>query len=499
MAHHPDTDVVDLEDAAAEAVRAQRLAQDAERLDARLTAAGRLDEDAIKERFARLRAPFEADELERKPKALSRNDQDKGRCEDTPAGRQYSADGHYCGGWHARAIHLDYVGHAGLTMRLLDVDPFWSWSFMHVEFPQWAQDLIAEAGRRGEWDVVHDLTARYGAPLQRDGGVWIRLTILGVTRTGFGDAEGKVGPNAVKELIGDALRNAAMRFGVATYLWSKSDRALSLRDVTEPDSVSVATSFGAVIEDLRAASQTEDPIAALSEVLAVYGRRTLEQVPFRRGDGSVVSAYTQYLAAVEWFRAHPKQADETDGDEQAPATSDDTPDARAQDPEDARTTDAEGAREEEQVRAHDAQPDAPAEPDTRAHAAPREDPAARMERARAAAQEVVDRQQERSSKGARAMRERLFAEVEGHAAVFGVQPGAYLASLFEGTQHGNVDPGQVPDLALRRAVLNARPKVVAAMREQGRATEADALTQAGTEIRASWESLTNFDQASTAR
>ena len=32
---------------------------------------------------------------------------------------------------------------------------------------------------------------------------------------GFGSADGKTGPNATKELIGDALRNAAMRFGVA--------------------------------------------------------------------------------------------------------------------------------------------------------------------------------------------------------------------------------------------------------------------------------------------
>lgn len=34
----------------------------------------------------------------------------------------------HCGGSHTSAtLHLDYVGHADLTQRLLDVDPFWTW------------------------------------------------------------------------------------------------------------------------------------------------------------------------------------------------------------------------------------------------------------------------------------------------------------------------------------------------------------------------------------
>jgi hypothetical protein len=58
-----------------------------------------------------------------------------------------------------------------------------------------------------------------------DGGMWGKLTVLGVSRIGFGDSAGKTGPNAIKEVIGDFIRNAAMRFGVATYLWSKSESA----------------------------------------------------------------------------------------------------------------------------------------------------------------------------------------------------------------------------------------------------------------------------------
>ena len=44
-----------------------------------------------------------------------------------------------------------------------------------------------------------------------------------MTRLGYGDSQGKTGGNAVKEAIGDALRNAGMRFGIALELWHKGD------------------------------------------------------------------------------------------------------------------------------------------------------------------------------------------------------------------------------------------------------------------------------------
>ncbi len=104
-----------------------------------------------------------------------------------------------CGGAHHKnAVHLDYVGHAALTDRLLDADPCWSWEPVALD--------------------EHGLPA-----FDRNGGLWIKLTVLGVTRLGYGDAEGKTGGNAVKEAIGDALRNAAMRFGAALDLWHKGD------------------------------------------------------------------------------------------------------------------------------------------------------------------------------------------------------------------------------------------------------------------------------------
>jgi hypothetical protein len=88
---------------------------------------------------------------------------------------------------------LDYVGHAAVTDRLLTVDPNWTWE-------------------------PFALDKETGLPqLDRNHNLWIKLTICGVTRIGVGD-----GKNA-KECIGDAIRNAAMRFGVALDLWAKED------------------------------------------------------------------------------------------------------------------------------------------------------------------------------------------------------------------------------------------------------------------------------------
>lgn len=155
-------------------------------------------------RWAALAAPFPADWVEKLPKVLNRNDQNKGRCEDSPRGRGYSADGHFCGGWHSRAVHLDYIGHAGITMRLNDT----------VGPDNWAWEPMA--------------TGPEGLPLiGRE--FWIKLTVLGVVKYGVGDDY-----RSSKEAIGDALRNAAMRFGIGTYLWSKSEAAHNLAMGLEP-------------------------------------------------------------------------------------------------------------------------------------------------------------------------------------------------------------------------------------------------------------------------
>lgn len=137
------------------------------------------------EQQAALRKPFPRESVGLLPRALKK-DSPKSKCEK-------------CGGYHGfPAIHLDYVGHAAVTDRLLQVDPEWTWE--PVAFGPDGLPLI-----------------------DGNGGLWIRLTVAGVTRLGYGHPDGKRGGDAIKEAIGDALRNAAMRFGVALDLWSKEE------------------------------------------------------------------------------------------------------------------------------------------------------------------------------------------------------------------------------------------------------------------------------------
>jgi hypothetical protein len=135
-----------------------------------------------------MRAPFPANQISKLPKPYKK-DSERGLCS-------------VCGTYHGLpALHLDYVGHAAITARLLDADPCWGWEPMALGpdgLPQY----------------------------DRTGGLWIRLTVGGVTRIGYGNAEGKQTQDAGardKEVIGDALRNAAMRFGTALELWHKGD------------------------------------------------------------------------------------------------------------------------------------------------------------------------------------------------------------------------------------------------------------------------------------
>ena len=148
--------------------------------------------DELQPQLAKLREPFPSHQISKLPKETrAQIDARKG-----DNGRNVMVFGcQVCGGHHHKdAVHLDYVGHAALTDRLLDTDIEWSWE--PVGFT--AEGLPA---------------------IDRNGGLWIKLTVCGVTRYGYGAADGKSGGDAMKEMIGDALRNAAMRFGAALDLW----------------------------------------------------------------------------------------------------------------------------------------------------------------------------------------------------------------------------------------------------------------------------------------
>lgn len=133
--------------------------------------------------LAALRVPFKPEQIGKLPKRSKKDD----------------------GTW-GPTVYLDYVGHADVTDRLLSVDPTWTWE----PFALTAEGLPA---------------------LDKAGNLWIRLTVCGVTRIGVGDGK------SAKECIGDALRNAAMRFGVALDLWAKGDREFGIDHDTRPDPV----------------------------------------------------------------------------------------------------------------------------------------------------------------------------------------------------------------------------------------------------------------------
>ena len=141
-----------------------------------------------------LAKPFEENEIGKLPRVTCR------ACSESKGAKHCGEHrARVCDVCHAfvseRHMHIDYVGHADVTRRLLEVDPGWTWEPL----------ALSEAGI-----PVFD----------KSGGLWIKLTIADVTRYGYGDQNNGQG---AKEAIGDAIRNAAMRFGVALDLWSKAD------------------------------------------------------------------------------------------------------------------------------------------------------------------------------------------------------------------------------------------------------------------------------------
>jgi hypothetical protein len=154
------------------------------------------------EQMKKLREPFSPKQISQRPKPTSAQN----TC---PPNEKINCT--LCGGWHhSKVQHLSYVGHGAVTHRLLEVDPVWNWDPLAID--------------------------DNGLPrFDETGGLWIKLTICGHTRLGYGHAVfnkfAETGSRE-KEVIGDAIRNAAMRFGVALDLWSKAN--LESTDDNEP-------------------------------------------------------------------------------------------------------------------------------------------------------------------------------------------------------------------------------------------------------------------------
>jgi hypothetical protein len=137
-------------------------------------------------------------------------------------------------------LQLDYVSHAWVTDRLLQVDPAWGWKPL----------AFTDAG----------LPA-----FDSNGGLWIELTVCGVTRYGYGEPQGRDKFDMTKGAIGNAIRNAAMRFGVALDLWAKEAPGENTKATTyaKKATAELSTATQKMIERINTAGS----LVELSEVV----------------------------------------------------------------------------------------------------------------------------------------------------------------------------------------------------------------------------------------
>lgn len=143
-----------------------------------------------------------------------------------PRCRQYLTEAH---------VDLEYVGHADVTRRLLEVDHAWFWE---PAYKNPDKDVLLSAIATGNAEIVASVLDNAPPLTDKYGGMWMYLTIHDekgrqITRLAYGDAQQKTGPDAIKETIGDGIRNGAMRFGAALDQWSKYDRPDEANDETE--------------------------------------------------------------------------------------------------------------------------------------------------------------------------------------------------------------------------------------------------------------------------
>ncbi len=96
-------------------------------------------------------------------------------------------------------MQLDFVGHADITRILIEIDPMWSW------------EPCGWVNGRPHVHVENGMAT-----------MWARLTVHGKPMLGVGSVRADKA-ELDKELVGDFLRNAAMRFGISLALWTKQE------------------------------------------------------------------------------------------------------------------------------------------------------------------------------------------------------------------------------------------------------------------------------------
>lgn len=141
-------------------------------------------------------------------------------------------------------LQLKYLSHIWVSRAFTETDPEWWWEPM---------------GYDGQ-----------GLPvIERDGqgrpvGLWIWLHLCGTRMPGYGSVEPGQG-DAVKCLIGDALRNAGMRRGCAGKLWAKDKPAESGKRPPKARSSKPAADAGQDWDEARARLFHDEMLEAYGE------------------------------------------------------------------------------------------------------------------------------------------------------------------------------------------------------------------------------------------
>jgi hypothetical protein len=201
-------------------------------------------------------------------------------------------------------LHLSYVGHAHITDRLLQTDPRWTWRPMGRDIPD---EVMTAAIATGDHAIIQTVIAAYppkiielppGPTGRVERIMWGELIVHDengdeVVMPGVGDALGKTwDPNAVKEMVGDLLRNAAMRHGAGLDLWKKEDTDRNKREQSAAgadESAGYSARAGLFDDDSAAAAK---PAATRS--------RARQAAPADTGQAPGINPEAQGIADLAW-------------------------------------------------------------------------------------------------------------------------------------------------------------------------------------------------------
>lgn len=216
-----------------------------------------------------------------------------------------------------------------------------------------------------------------------------------------------------------------------------------------------------VVDALNSIATSANPLVGLQEIRSRWSDDALATVQYQRRDGSTVSAGQQWSALTQWAkRAASAQAEDS-------VSTQATPDG------------------EQEVASERAPETAPVS------AQPERDP--RAIAAQEAAEATQARLQAEANRGPDTMTMFLFSELRGQADVLGIPLDDHVAPLIELANASDstvTTLSQVKPLRARRYVLDQRARVIEALREQGRASEAETYEahRAAGEVKA-WERL----------